>query len=133
MTSKELLQYRSIVTEIDEIRDRLSKNTVHDVVVGSDSEFPYVKHSFSVGGALETKNNKRDMILLRELEVRKKAIEEFIENISDSELRRIFKYRYINGKIKPTWQGIAFKIGGWNSADNVRMRHSRYLNKQKNT
>lgn len=131
MTAKELSQYRSIIAEIDEIRDRIGKNTVHGTVTGSDSEFPYVKHSFSVGGVPETKHNKRDMLLLRRLEVQKQSIEEFISNIHDSELRRIFKYRYIDGKVKPSWQWIAFRIGGGNTADAVRKRAVRYLKNYK--
>lgn len=129
MTKEELEQYRSIVAEIDEIRDRLNNNTVHGTVTGSDSEFPYVKHSFSVGGVVETEQNKRDMILLRKLEVQKQTIDEFIANIPDSVTRRIFRYRYIEGKVRPSWQWIAFRIGGGNTADSVRMTHSRYLKK----
>ncbi len=110
MTKKELEQYRSIVAEIDEIRGRLNKNTVHGTVTGSDSEFPYVKHTISVGGVVETDDNKRDMILLRKLEAQKKAVEDFIDNISDSELRRIFTYKYIKGSYKTTWMGVVKKI-----------------------
>lgn len=129
MTKKELEQYRSIIAEIDEVRNRLNENTVHGTVTGSDSEFPYVKHIFSVGGVVESKRNKRDMILLRRLDVQKQAIERFIHSIPDSITRRIFTYRYIDGSVRPSWQWIAFKIGGGNSADSVRMTHNRYLKK----
>lgn len=129
MTKAELEQYRSLVAEIDEIRDRLNKNTVHGTVTGSDSEFPYVQHSISVGGVTETESNRRDMILIRRLERQKQEIEAFVHSIPDSITRRIFTYRYLDGKVKPSWQWIAFKIGGGNSADSVRMAHSRYLKK----
>lgn len=127
MTKAELEQYRSIVAEIDEIRDRLNKNTVHGTVTGSASEFPYVKHCISVGGITETEKNQRDMLLIRNLELQKQDIEQFIHNIPDSVTRRIFTYRYIDGKVKPSWQWIAFKIGGGNSADAVRKIVSRYI------
>ena len=126
MTKEELEQYRSIVAEIDEIRDRLNNNTVHGTVTGSDSEFPYVKHSISVGGVVETEQNKRDMILLRKLEVQKQTIDEFIANIPDSVTRRIFRYRYIEGKVRPSWQWIAFKIGKHDES-NPRRKHNNYL------
>lgn len=129
MTKAELEQYRSIAAEIDEIRDRLNKNTVHGTVTGSDSEFPYVKHCISVGGVEETESSKRDMLLIQRLERQKRGIEYFVHNIPDSITRRIFIYRYIDGKVKPSWQWIAFKIGGGNSADSIRMIHSRYLKK----
>lgn len=129
MTKEELEQYRSIVAEIDEIRDRLNKNIVHGTVTGSDREFPYVKHVMSVGGVMETDDNKRYMVLIRKLEKQKQDIETFIHNIPDSVTRRIFTYRYMDGKVRPSWQWIAFRIGGGNSADAVRMIHSRYLKK----
>lgn len=128
MTKEELEQYRSIVAEIDEIRDRLNDNTVHGTVTGSDSEFPYVKHSFSVGGVVDTERNKRDMILLRKLEVQKQTIDEFIANIPDSETRRIFSYKYIDGTVKPSWQWIAFKIGKYDESY-PRRKHNTYLKK----
>ena len=127
MTKEELEQYRSIVAEIDEIRDRLNDNTVHGTVTGSDSEFPYVKHSFSVGGVVDTERNKRDMILLRKLEVQKQTIDEFIANIPDSVTRRIFRYKYIDGTVKPSWIWVALKIGGDNTEDSVKKRVYRYL------
>ncbi len=127
MTKAELEQYRSIATEIDEIRDRLNKNTVHGTVTGSDSEFPYVKHCISVGGVEETERSKRDMLLIQRLERQKREIECFVHNIPDSITRRIFTYRYIDGRVKPSWQWIAFKIGGGNSADAVKKRVYRFL------
>ena len=92
MTKEELEQYRSIAAEIDEIRDRLNKNTVHDTVTGSDSEFPYIRHVMSVSGVTETEDNKRDMMLIRKLECKKREIEAFIHSIPDSVMRRIFTY-----------------------------------------
>lgn len=126
MTKAELEQYRSIVAEIDEIRDRLNKNTVHGTVTGSDSEFPYVKHSISVGGVMETETNQKDMLLIQRLERQKQEIEAFVHNIPDSITRRIFTYRYIDGKVKPSWQWIAFKIGH-HDEQYARKKHNKYL------
>lgn len=132
MTKAELEQYRSIVAEIDEIRDRLNKNTVHGTVTGSDSEFPYVKHSITVGGVEESENSKRDMLLIQRLERQKKEIEYFIHNIPDSITRRIFTYRYIDGKVKPSWQWIAFKIG-YSDEQIPRKKHNKFLKSTKST
>lgn len=126
MTVKELEQYRSIVAEIDEIREKLNKNTVHGTVTGSDDEFPYVKRSFAVGGILETRRNKRDMILILRLEKQKQNIEKFIDSIPDSITRRIFLYRYIEGTVKPSWQWIAFKIGH-HDEQYPRRKHNNFL------
>lgn len=100
---------------------------VHDIVTGSDSEFPYAQHSFSVGGVVESEQNQRDMALLHRLEKQKKEIEDFVNDIPDSVTRRIFRYRYMDGKVRPNWQWIAVKIGGGNTADGVRKRVERYL------
>lgn len=132
MTKAELEQYRSIVAEIDEIRDRLNKNTVHGTVTGSDSEFPYVKHSITVGGITETESNQRDMLLIHRLEKQKREIEDFVHSIPDSITRRIFTYRYLDGKIRPSWQWIAFKIGE-HDEQIPRKKHNKYLKSTKST
>lgn len=132
MTKAELEQYRSIVAEIDEIRDRLNKHTVHGTVTGSDSEFPYVKHSISVGGVVETEDNQRDMLLIHRLEKQKREIEDFVHSIPDSITRRIFTYRYLDGRVKPSWQWIAFKIGH-HDEQYARRKHNKYLKMTKMT
>lgn len=129
MTKAELEQYRSIVAEIDEIRDRLNKHTVHGTVTGSDSEFPYVKHSISVGGVAETESNQRDMVLIQRLEKQKREIEDFVHSIPDSITRRIFTYRYLDGRVKPSWQWIAFKIKHYDESY-PRRKHNKYLKEQ---
>lgn len=128
MTKEELEQYRSIVAEIDEIRDKLNDNTVHGTVTGSDSEFPYVKHSFSVGGFEQSSDVQRSMIRIQKLECQKREIEDFVNDIPDSETRRIFRYRYIDGTVKPSWQWIAFKIGK-HDEQYPRRKHNKYLKK----
>ncbi len=128
MTKEELEQYRSMVAEIDEIRDRLNSHTVHGTVTGSDSEFPYVQHVMSVGGVTETEANQRDMLLIRRLERQKQDIEQFIQSIPDSVTRRIFTYRYMDGTVRPSWQWIAFKIGHYDE-QYARRKHNKYLKK----
>lgn len=136
MTKEELEQYRSIVAELDEIRDRLNNYTVSDTVTGSDSEFPYVKHSISVGGVTERRECHRDMILKRRLEVQKQEIDEFLDNMSDSMVRRIIKIKYIEGIVEPTWLEVAkimypkLDIGRqYKMKNTLRMALNRYLRK----
>ena len=129
MTKEELKQYRSIVAELNEVNDRINSSTVHGTVTGSDSEFPYVKHCISVSGVEPTRKNENDIILRQRLEWQKNKIKSFVDSILDSETRRIFRYRYIDGTVMPSWQWIAFQIGGGNSADAVRKRVNRFLKK----
>ncbi len=53
-------------------------------------------------------------------------LEKYIETISDSMTRQIFTLRFISGL---TWQAVAMKIGGNNTADSVRMICFRYLSR----
>ena len=132
MTKRELEQYRSIVAELDEIRDRLNKNTVQGTVTGSDCEFPYVQHRITVGGVNDCNDNKRYMFLKHKLEEQKQEIEDFINGIPDSVTRRIFRYRYIDGKVRPSWQWIAFKIGH-HDEQYPRRKHNKFLKMTKMT
>ena len=129
MTKAELSQYRSIAAEIVENEERIRESTLRDSVRGSSSEFPYNLHTVSVEGLTNSGDNSRLLKRQDELRRMKQRIEDFIDDIPDSETRRIFKYRYIVGKRRWSWQRIAIKVGGGNSADGVRMIHKRYLEK----
>ncbi len=130
MTRDELKRYRSILAKIAEINGRIKSNTMHTTVASSGYKFPYVARGFSTGKAVETPESCQDMVLLRKLETQKEEIEDFVGAIDDGLTRQIFRYRYIDGKKKSSWQQIALKLGGVNSADNIRMMHNRYLTRQ---
>lgn len=65
--------------------------------------------------------------IIRRTEQEKKIFE-YILKIDDAQLRRIMYLRFIELK---TWQQIANKIGGHNTADGVRKRCNRYVRKIK--
>ena len=48
----------------------------------------------------------------------------YIANIDDALTRRIFELRYIN---QYSWEQVARKVGGGNTAEAVRKRHNRYI------
>lgn len=127
MTKKELEQYRSVVAEIRETEERIKENTVTDTVSGSDVEFPYTKHSMSVAG-LE-KNEYNNILLARrnKLQRQRRKVERYVDGIEDSLTRRIFRMRYIEGEVRPSWQWIAFKVGGGNTESSVKKRVYRFL------
>ena len=130
MTKKELEQYRSVVAEIRETEEEIKGNTVTDTVSSSDPEFPYTKHAMSVAGLEKSEYNERLIARRRELLWRKRHIEKYVDGIEDSLTRRIFRMRYIEGEVRPSWQWIAFKVGGGNSADGTRMIHNRHFEKK---
>ena len=126
LTKEELKQYRSIVAELNEVNDRINSNTVYGTVTGSDSEFPYVKHCISISGVEPTQKNENDIVLRQRLEWQKNKIKSFVDSILDSETRRIFRYRYIDGTVMPSWQWIAFKIGHYDESY-PRRKHNKFL------
>lgn len=54
-------------------------------------------------------------------------IEEYINSIDDSQMRRMIKYKYIE---ELSWQQVAERMGGGNTADGCRKALDRYLKKQ---
>ena len=127
MTIEQLKQYRSICAEIEEKTIELNENITLDVVRGSDVEFPYVQHTIQIAGINESNRIKASISRLKRQKI---DIENFVDGIEDSFVRRIFEYRYIKGKVMPSWKTVADKIGGGNTTDSVRMIHNRFFYKK---
>lgn len=127
MTIEQLKQYRSICAEIEEKTIELNEKSIHSTVTGSDSEFPYTKHTIPISGISE--GNTRLIVQLESLKREKQLIENFVDGIGDSLTRRIFEYRYTKGNKQLKWSAIAFRVGGGNTADGIRMAHNRFLEK----
>ncbi len=128
MGVEELKQYRSLRQEIEEFREKIRQYEQCDTVRGSDPFFPYLNHTMKVAGRRWT---ARELSRLEEL-VQKcgqqyELISAYIDSIEDSETRRIFRLRYLEGDTAPTWVSIAMKIGGNNTPDGVRKVHDRFL------
>lgn len=130
LTKRELIQYRSICAEIEEINIKLKDSTVYGTVKGSDAIFPYVQRSISVEGVTSTSDNTRLIIKLDRLKKQKERIERFVDSIDDSLTRRIFEYRYLTGKKIMSWQKIAYKINTYDE-QYPRKIHDRFLKKCK--
>ena len=54
-------------------------------------------------------------------------IEKYIQNINDSYIRLIVKYKYIDCH---SWARVAVLVGGGNTKDSVRMAVKRYLSQK---
>lgn len=63
------------------------------------------------------------------LEVKKSQIDDFIDRISDLNIKRIFKKRYINGKRQPSFQQIALDMG-YSDEGTPRKIINKYLQEQ---
>lgn len=110
MTIKELEQYRSLKREIENQEARIDSlydkeiTTVQGKVKSSTKSFPYTEVRVGVLMEDPTEARARDELIakkrIRIIKCRKLVleIEEFISAIQDSELRRIFELRFIDGK-----------------------------------
>lgn len=120
-------EIQSVQKQIDELR----REQVYDTVVGSREDLsigPIRVRGHPKGyedriGELQKKKtlmkNKRFDLLRVENEA-----EEYIQSIPDSSMRRIMRYRYMNGF---TWQQVAREMGPGYSADGCRVAHNRFM------
>lgn len=142
MISKEILiQYSDLQQEIIELKDRkkilekqfksfLDGGTVTDMVTGGSGGiqhfkiegFPVVAYE-KARNALQ-KNIQRIEDKYTELLELQNDVEEYIESITDSRMRRIIRMRFLD---KLTWNQVADNIGGGNTEDSVRMAFNRFI------
>lgn len=134
MEPKKLLsQYIDLQQEIKDLEKRIERlsnfKVEHDVVTGSNSEFPYQPRSFTIEGYniqdVDRLNKVKSLLVDRKdkCEDMKIEIEKFISTIPDSRTRRVFQYRYID---RLTWQQVSSRIGGYEESY-ARKIHDRYL------
>ena len=135
MDPKKLLsQYIDLQQEIKDLEKRIERlsnfKVEHDVVTGSNSEFPYQPRSFKIEGyniqEVDRLNKLKELLVMRKLkcEEMKLEIEKFISNIPDSRTRRVFQYRYIDGL---SWLQIARRIGKYDESYPRKVIHDKYL------
>lgn len=134
MIKDKLVQLCDIKKEIIELEQKIKKLDDKGVVIssieGSYNRPPFTKHNIQIESfnpKLMQKSNYYKSILqqrLNDLLDVQIEIEEYIDSIPISRLRRIFTLRYIE---QYTWQKIAYIMKGRATADSVRMEHDRFL------
>ena len=103
MTKEMLLSYRSKRDEIIELDWQLNNRWRSETMIGNEVVFDYSKGypmPRSVVGFDQEKYRRaqdRDLRKKRNLEQECEEVENFIENIQDSILRRIFRMSFIDG------------------------------------
>jgi len=119
--TRELLEdYPDICAEIQDL-EREMHEPVFDSVSGSGLDFPYTQHTVSIRGvppelaALKAKK-----------EAEKAEIEQFIQGLPNSKLRRIVKYRVVHGM---SWAQVAARMGHRYTEDGVKKLYSRIFEK----
>lgn len=109
MEKKDLEQYCKLKREVKSLWDRLNKLEHKEIpevsgkVQASEKDFPYLTYGVTVKmyePKINDAINKTISILKKKLEqcnTEMLKIEQFIDRIPDSELRLIFRMRYIDG------------------------------------
>ena len=122
MTLEFLNQYRQIKREIKDLEQKIKElnakkaTIVSDTVIGSATEYPHVSHIISIAGyrgdrKLISKTQRLDAMRrnrLAKLLAIELEIEEYMDSITDSLLRRIITHRFIDGH---SWRKVAHMIG----------------------
>ena len=142
MISKEILiQYSDLQQEIIELQDRkkalekqfksfLDGGTDTDMVTGGSGGIQHFKIEGFPIVAYERARNSLQKNIQRiedkytELLELQNDVEEYIESIEDSRMRRIIRMRFLD---KLTWNQVADNIGGGNTEDSVRMAFNRFI------
>lgn len=136
MTKEELEEVFHLPKEIKQIEERIDKIKKQSEMVSDVVQNGYKRHAVIYGVDIMRKyrieKNENKLIEFKQkLEATIKEIENYIETIKNSELRQIFRYRYLDGfelhKVASE-MNEKYKTDKY-SDDNVRKRIDRYLEK----
>jgi hypothetical protein len=144
LTKDVLVQYSDIVEEVKDLRKRIQKlsdqinkieqdGCVKDSVKGGYGGvqtyriegFPYPEYSRKKT-ALYLYKAQLENAEFELLELTNK-VEEYIQSIDNSRIRRIIRYRLIDGL---SWVQVAFKMGGRCTSESVRKELERFMASQ---
>ena len=130
MTKKELSQYYYLKREISSTQRRLAKlraEAYHPAspVLSDEPPGPHTGESRVERLALEITDLEAILATKQIQCIHELAkLERFIADIPDSMTRQIFTLRHVE---RLRWAAVAYRAGGDNTPDGVRMKHDRYL------
>lgn len=120
MNVETLSEYIDLLAEEKDIKARIDRTENNIKALGT-------------GGAAEDLRRRRDNLNRYRLELitsknkvadEIKVISGYINNISDTRLKRIFVYRFIKGL---SWVQVAYRMGGVHTAEGCRKSAVRFL------
>ena len=136
MTKKELEEVFHIKKEIQDLEERISRLEKQSSMVSDVVQRGYKGHAVIYGVDVKRAYKLQYMYeKLKKFKItlieKQQEIEEYIEKIPFSEIRQIFRYRYIDNK---NWIQIAHEMNKlYQHRDytegSVRLKHDRYLEK----
>lgn len=113
MTREQLEAYKSNAEEIKELRHKLAHLGEGDSLIGNDvifnyqTGFPMPQAVVGYDYELEWKRRTRYQNQIAKLEAEQDNIEEWVFGIRDSQIRRLFQLRYLEGS---TVEKVARKV-----------------------
>ena len=113
MTRERLEAYKSNAEEIKELRHKLAHSGEGDSLIGNDvifnyqTGFPMPQAVVGYDYELEWKRRTRYQNQIAKLEAEQDNIEEWVFGIRDSQIRRLFQLRYLEGS---TVEKVARKV-----------------------
>lgn len=138
MTREELEEIFHIRKEIQDLEKRISRIEKQSTMVADAVQKGYKRRAIIYGvdvkRAYKLQSNYERLKKFKiQLVDKEKEIENYIEIIPFSEIRQIFRYRYLDGM---NWIQVAHQMNSKYSnreynEDSVRMKHDRYLKKPK--
>lgn len=138
MTREELEEIFHIRKEIQDLEKRISRIEKQSTMVADAVQKGYKRRAIIYGvdvkRAYKLQSNYERLKKFKiQLVDKEKEIENYIEIIPFSEIRQIFRYRYLDGM---NWIQVAHQMNSkYNNReyneDSVRMKHDRYLKKPK--
>lgn len=131
MTKEELIQYCDLKKEIKDLEDRIDKIHKTTEMISDTVQNGYKHRAVIYGMDLNRKRklcmyeNKLKEFYDKLLEEQNK-IEDYIENIKESDIRQIFRYKYIDGM---SWIQIQVLMK-FRHEDTARKRHDKFLDEK---
>lgn len=139
MNKNLLNQIENLNEEVIDLNKRIEKlekepdNIIQDSVKCSSEFFPYIQHSVLIEG-IDMRKQRNIKKLKRILKNKQDKVQKLINNleyelnnIEDSEIRRIIRYKYEDGR---TWINVMHKMN-YESENKARMKLDRFLKKNK--
>ena len=103
-----LEDYPYIVAEIKDLKEEinimLGGSMLTDIVTGSSPEHPYTQHPVMISGVKDSEKLYKFQQRLAHLEELKRQIEDFVDHLPNSRIRRIVKMKAFK---RMTWGEIA--------------------------
>lgn len=130
MNKKTLNQYKDLVKEAQKLEKRIERLRKQSSQVSDVVQNGYKRHAviFGYDVVRDSKLKELEFLLMdrkAKIIIQQTKIENYINNIKESDIRQIFEHRYIDNM---NWIQIQIAMG-YEHEDTARKKHDRYLEK----